>query len=275
MVEPRQRKFILGVGAQRSGTTWLHNYLSNDKRFNPGFRKEYHVWDWVDLPEMSYAAAPKPNAWKKLRRKPEALRYRMQTSDDFYFEYFASLLNCSYELTGDITPSCCGLDERRFKFIKDGFEKRGISCRVVFFLRDPVSRIKSAFKYQIGRRNFREVGGTPDASFVDALRQYYPLDRVRFRTSYHDTIRKLERVFDQSDIYIGIFENMFDTVSIERLSGFIGIEARKAAAGTKVNTAEFKDKVSDDLDQEIREYYKDVYAYCFRRFPETKALWGA
>ena len=42
--------FLLGVGCQKGGTAWLHRYLEGSPQCDPGFRKEYHVWDALDLP---------------------------------------------------------------------------------------------------------------------------------------------------------------------------------------------------------------------------------
>ena len=46
-----QRRFILGLGAQKAGTTWLSQYIRNDPQFRVGpiVRKELHVWDRRDM----------------------------------------------------------------------------------------------------------------------------------------------------------------------------------------------------------------------------------
>ena len=35
--------FVLGIGAQKAGTTWLYEYLKAQNHSNMGFTKEYHV----------------------------------------------------------------------------------------------------------------------------------------------------------------------------------------------------------------------------------------
>ena len=45
--------FVLGVGSQKAGTSWLHKQLDNNKNFNMGFTKEYHIWDAKFLPISS------------------------------------------------------------------------------------------------------------------------------------------------------------------------------------------------------------------------------
>ena len=43
-----KKTFILGVGAQKAGTTWLHRQFKKNATFNLGHRKEYHVFDAID-----------------------------------------------------------------------------------------------------------------------------------------------------------------------------------------------------------------------------------
>ncbi len=45
---------MLGLGAQKAGTTWLSDYLRSSPQYDYGFRKEYHVLDVVDLPSEQW-----------------------------------------------------------------------------------------------------------------------------------------------------------------------------------------------------------------------------
>ena len=38
-------QFILGVGCQNGGTTWIDDQLSKVEQVDLGFQKEYHVFD--------------------------------------------------------------------------------------------------------------------------------------------------------------------------------------------------------------------------------------
>ena len=46
-----KKNFILGVGCQKGGTTWLHQQLNKSKNTDMGFLKEYHVFDALYVPE--------------------------------------------------------------------------------------------------------------------------------------------------------------------------------------------------------------------------------
>jgi len=47
----RLPRFVLGVGAQKAGTTWLQRYLAESPWCEPGFEREYTVFDCLDVPE--------------------------------------------------------------------------------------------------------------------------------------------------------------------------------------------------------------------------------
>ena len=100
-----QKTFLLGVGAQKAGTSWLHDQLRRrDADF--GFLKEYHVFDALELEHFS-AFRPNnttPLQWRTWRRA------RMIRQPERYFDYFTSKLKPPHiRLTGDITPSYAGL----------------------------------------------------------------------------------------------------------------------------------------------------------------------
>lgn len=46
----KKRTFILGLGHQKCGTSWLHKYLCHSDQFAEGYSKEFHVWDRKDIP---------------------------------------------------------------------------------------------------------------------------------------------------------------------------------------------------------------------------------
>ena len=98
--------FLLGVGCQKGGTAWMHRYLEASPQCDPGFRKEYHVWDALDLPSGRLARQRIENQGGQ--------RARFLDDPDHYFDYFAGLLGPSgARLTADITPAYAGLSAER------------------------------------------------------------------------------------------------------------------------------------------------------------------
>ena len=56
MPQRTTRTFLLGLGAQKAGTTWIHQYFVGSRQVVRGYRKEYHVLDSVDLVEDQWRA---------------------------------------------------------------------------------------------------------------------------------------------------------------------------------------------------------------------------
>ena len=98
------RVVVLGVGAQKAGTSWFYDHLSQSPEFRPGIRREYHVFDSIDIPEQDYArdriteqardalthADPGPAQSRAL------LRAAMLADPTAYFDHFATLFTRSH-----------------------------------------------------------------------------------------------------------------------------------------------------------------------------------
>jgi len=167
--------FILGVGAQKAGTTWLYKYLEHYESANMGSYKEYHVWDAITLPELNNFKLSntilaqnflRAASQGRLRRIP-LLRKKMQQNEDFYFGYFDSLLGRDGKtLTADITPTYSALPEAVLTKIYKKFSERDIDVKLVYLMRDPVQRCLSAAKMAVRQ-------GKTNKSEVDALQRSY------------------------------------------------------------------------------------------------------
>ena len=63
----------------------MHRYLESSPQCDPGFRKEYHVWDAVDLPSGRVV--------RERIEKQGGDRARFLTEPESYFDYFTGLLD--------------------------------------------------------------------------------------------------------------------------------------------------------------------------------------
>ena len=250
------KTFLLGVGAQKSGTTWLYRYLSDNKNVNFGHRKEYHVWDALDIKECHKFIAP----------REDSLRYSLQNVEGAYENYFSDLISKDITLTGDITPSYSGLSVSALRVIRKKIESKGFDMKVIFLMRDPFERCWSAVRMR--RRN-----GTGASTELEQLRASYKSPQFMLRTNYKHTILALESVFNKNQIHYGIYEELFQTQRIKELSDFLEVPFRPELAEKKFNISPKSDDEALVLAQEIREFYSGVYDFCLERFPQTKNLW--
>ncbi len=274
-METRKSKntFVLGLGFQKCGTSWLYRYLQQSEKFDGGKLKEYHIWDAIDIPILSYNIVKRPGLVRNILDKSNYLRYRMQTDNESYFDYFESIFSDTVTITADITPSYSGLQKTRLRSIHSGFKERDIDCKAIVLMRDPVDRIKSAVRYNLDRENYDEGIKIGETDFFGALEQYYKSEHCTIRTRYDRTIELVRGVFDEEDIYIGIYEEMFDSDKIDKLSKFFGIQTKYDFAAVRVNKTKSATKVNHDIEQNIRNFYSEVYEYCNEEFPSTRNLW--
>ena len=117
-----QGVFLLGVGAQKAGTSWLHQQLGARLDTDFGFLKEYHIFDALYHPEYACFKPKQPKPWKWRTWQ----RNRFINNPDRYFDYFAKKLSrkkiC---LTGDITPSYACLTAKTYQLIRNSFNCDG------------------------------------------------------------------------------------------------------------------------------------------------------
>ena len=267
-----EKLFLLGLGYQKCGTSWLHSYLQQSANFDGGLTKEYHVWDVRDIPMQRHNRV----SWKQglLGNSKQRRRFRMQRHSQSYFEYFDGLYRDGVTVSADITPAYSGLDIARLEFIRDRFANMDVTVRAIILIREPIGRIKSAVRFNLDREKYYEGLNFGETDFTTALGNYYESAHCRMRTSYQSGILNALNVFGENDLHVGIYESMFESREIERLSRFCGIQPRPEVSEIRVNKTVGKTEQNPDLDAKMREAYRDTYSFCFERYPETQLLWS-
>ncbi|MEC9118841.1 MAG: sulfotransferase domain-containing protein [Candidatus Thermoplasmatota archaeon] len=267
------RVFISGLGFQKCGTSWIYDYLKQSRYFDGGFDKEYHIWDAIDVPLLKYNLVDKPSFLGRALENKRMKRYNMQSNENAYFEYFNSLYRGDVSITGDITPSYSALSKTRMASIIDNFQDKGVSCKALLLIRDPIDRIKSAVRYNLDRRYFKEGINVGETNFRRALEGYYTTDHCKIRTRYDHTLNNVYATFDPNDVYVGVYENMFEKDQVTKMSEFFGIDENFEFTKVRVNKTKSKVENMPKLERAIKEYYLEVYEYCNDLFPVTRELW--
>jgi hypothetical protein len=255
--------FLLGLGAQKAGTAWMHRYLESSPRCDPGFRKEYHVWDALDLPSGRVV--------RERIEKQGGDRARFLADPDAYVDYFAGLLGRDgVRLTADITPSYAGLSVERLAGIRAAFEQRGVRPVAVYLMRDPVERVWSAVRMDV-----RRSGNTDDRAVEARLRTIADGDQYDRRTRYDLTMASADAAFDGA-VFYGFYERLFDVSTLEELCAFLGIDFVEPDFGRQVNVSPKEDgDLADDTVRGLVARFAPVYEAVALRFPEVDlpSLW--
>ena len=195
----------------------------------------------------------------------------MQTENKYYEKYFLSLMSKEINITGDITPSYCGLNFVHFLNIKNKLKKIGFNIKVVFLMRDPVLRCWSATRMIIKLN--KKYHNISNLEANNLLLNYYNSPGFIMRTKYENTIQNLEKAFSKEEIYIGFYENLFDNHNISLLSEFLGINISQSHKHNYENVSP-SFKLDPEISKICRKFYKDTYDYFFTNFPATRLLWN-
>ncbi len=269
------KTFILGLGAPKSGTTWLYRYIESQPNSSMGVRKEYRIWPsrFADGPSRK-----KFNFYRLLQFKHGILptldyghfvRMNMIFRDGFYERYFAKLVRGDATMTGDISPGYMKLNAAQLSHIADRLKSVGFRVKVVFLMRDPVERSWSGARMRKRHQN-EDFLKLSDSDAVKVLANEPTHVKL---TRYDQTLDAIDAAFDPSDVFLGIFEELFSKPELKRLSDFLEIPADYEAANKKVNVTQKDGHLDDAILSEMKALYAPVYEACNARFPQTLELW--
>ena len=262
--------FILGLGAQKSGTTWLFKLLNTQNFSNFGIKKEYHVWDAKFDKDIGYDFVIKKSLFKR-QNKIEKILWKMQNKEGFYGEYFKSLIKKNIFLTGDITPSYSSLNFKQISHIKKIIDDNGFDLKVIYIMRDPVERFISAMSMM--KRNQKSKGiNISSQKLIDNSFKKIILPRFTKRSDYKSTLEVISQVFKKEQVFFEFYERLFKKKTINRLSKFIGFKLENISFSEKENDSE-KIIYPEEIKDKLKFYFKETYEYCNSKFPETKKLW--
>jgi hypothetical protein len=241
----RNGTFVLGLGAQKAGSSWLHAQLNRRRDADFGFLKEYHIHDARTLPEAGFSnrrrrSLIKPRTWRRQRFIAQPQRY---------YNYFSSLLRRpGIQLTGDITPSYSALSIGTLTEIKAKFEQRKVRLRRVFLMRDPIERIISSQRMKLRKQN--QLNHEAE---VEALRQLCveQPEMVTLRSDYGHTLWALSQVFDPSDCFIDLYERLFTPASWHRLCDVLNVPYEEPEWEQQVNVSRTDTSIPDEVLAEL------------------------
>ncbi|MFQ5624052.1 MAG: sulfotransferase [Paracoccaceae bacterium] len=264
-----RRTFILGVGCQKGGTTWLHHYLKTHPQIAMPKIKELHVFDHRAMPGLFRTGIVKKHL-RVLRLNPARItNLAMYYSDTVYLGHFERLWNGSaakgnLRAVGEITPSYAILDAGQFAAIRDLLRGAGYDVHVIFLMRDPIDRIFSALR--MVDRNKRLVRLSKPAA--ERFRAALDKPGVALRSRYDRTIRNLEAVFPPDRIFYGFYESLFCGPEISRLNRFLGTDDETADFGATYNATRTRKSLSTDDVAYARARYEETYRFCAEKFSE-------
>lgn len=287
------RTFLLGVGAQKAGTTWLHRYLRGLPDCQMGPVKEYAVFDALFRPDLFQKR--RINRLRRLqalteerlaaleagRRPPRAEPFlatldplAMDLEPERYVPHFDRLWAArpGVRLVGDITPEYGALEAGHFARIRELLEAGGYRVKVVFLMRDPLERCFSALR--MADREAAARGQPPARAAHQRFARGARSEWCEIRTRYDRTIPALEAAFPPEDIFYGFFETFFAPEPLRELTRFLGIGYRPPEP-RRINATPQGARPDPEALDLVARHYAPTYAFCRARFgaEAIDAIW--
>lgn len=245
---------LFGVGATKSGTSWLHDYLAGHPDCFFRTLKELHYFDTLESgnfarqiqrigAEVDRLNGKIPEArGDKQRRLKERLRdhadwldvlRRKRPDHSAYGAYLAG--RGDRKVVGDITPAYGLLPAERLT------EMAGLArdVRFVYLMRDPVSRLWSHVRMLVQRRK----GAVGEAeSKAKALMDEVLTDpgspmsvSILSRGDYADTLLRLSSAVPPSQLFVAFMEDLITPEGVKALCGFLGAREHPARVERRVH----------------------------------------
>jgi len=275
------RKFILGVGAQKSGTSWVYSQLLKYENFKRPCIKEMHIFDSIYIGECAGIRESIETKFSKALLKgkdhyeqlPITKRMQMILDQDQYFKYYDGIMNEENCLSADITPSYSGLPVDVLKTIRSEFEKISVEVRVVFLMREPVARLESAIRMYL--RTDKKLEKTSVETMMRRMKRISKSEHDNVRSSYRDTVSRIRSCFSEDEIYLGFYETMFEEEELARFGKFLDIDHKMFDVGEKVNSTRRSFKYPKEFLLRMQENYSDNYAFVTEELNFNRDKWDS
>jgi hypothetical protein len=250
---------IVGIGAQRAGSSWLHDYLSKHPQVAASPIKELHFFDAEYRPDLFPRGHNRfARRLRKIQRRPKAgervrwttLRTEMASDPDQYFELFATIIG-DKQFACEVTPSYAILGIDALKKMRSFLVAAGLKLRIVYVLRDPIDRHRS-FTQHYHRRSGRTL------DFVSLLGQ----DKAVMNGRYDQTLPAVEAAFEPEELCVAFYEHIFADPDrhLRQLTDKIGIDY-VPPSGERVNGSRKVASVSEIEFAAAMEKFAPAYDY--------------
>lgn len=222
-------RYVIGIGAQKSGTSWLADYLSGHPDVFVSPIKELHFFDSLYRPELCAGLERRLiKAFVDVSHKIEMVdvlkdtrrfkRFRVLSSRakmggdiERYRNYFADLAN-NESVFCEVTPEYALLNQAGYQAIKSLAD----DVRLIFLIRNPIDRFWSAVRMR--------AKGNPQINIVNDFESFLEKPHFYECTDYEKTLSTVYKVFPKKRVFVQFYEQLFDPNVISQLCHFCGID---------------------------------------------------
>ncbi|ESQ17166.1 MAG: hypothetical protein N838_24170 [Thiohalocapsa sp. PB-PSB1] len=246
---------LIGIGAAKCATTWLHRYLKAHPQCLFGPVKEMHLFDTSNQKDLEHyitrCSALKTELQKRLETAPEYMKRQvlehilaldfqldiLRSRDVNAYTRFLSQGIRGERVFGEITPAYSTLPESHLKEMLDIWP----DTRLIYLMRDPVERLWSHIRMIAMRRDKDRNASKVKRVSSKLLERYFDgkENEISLRGNYAQTLKALTGV--PGDRRIVMFaEHLLTEEGIFTLCDLLGIDRlqfdveRKVMAGVAI-----------------------------------------
>lgn len=260
---------VIGLGASKSGTTWLWQYLVRNRNFLHSPIKELHFFsrmfgnqdsnDGAAVLEANLRDLVLRHRWILAGRNLDRVRALAQATGaktvDDYLQYFSDRIGNESHF-GEISPSYSDLSKDAISYISNIAE----DVRFLFVMRDPAARAVS----HIG--HLRRRGHLIDS--VDAVIESIDCrSRIYRRSNYGQTLDNIAHLGNRACTLV--YEDLFNAATLRSLCDWLGLPFARPDFSRRVNAARSA-SLSEPQKQKVRERLEPIYRDLDARFGGQK-----
>lgn len=270
---------FLVIGAQKAGTSWLWVQL----RKNPSIWlppiKELHFFDHLHMPENRQWTTGhiRKGALEKLKwqinSNPKAidysfieylsrLAYKNMFTETWYCEAF-DRPGAKNKILGDITPEYSTIPEEGIQYLKSFLPA---NLKLIYIIRDPISRALSQLRMNIERRNL--------SINKLSMKEWSELTNdkaINNRGDYATYIPRWDKYFTNEQILYIPYKSLSISPekTIETIENFIGADNFKGYRdlSSKVHVTK-KIEIPNHVSEELTNRFSEQYDFLNHRFDE-------
>lgn len=262
----KKENYFVGIGAPRSGTTWLANYFLNHPQvcFSP--IKELHYFDAVyrsdlcgyfnkDFISRQKALLSTNNSDANTEQYLRCItrRIEMIRDENVYKQYLEELVKDEVTF-GEITPAYILLERNGYRAINKMYPR----AKYIIILRNPVDRYWSNLKY------FERLNDKYELRTSETFAENLSNPKLYLRSDYKRALTELFSVVPRENVIVLFYENLFDSASgfecIKRITDFLAIDYLQANFLEVINPT-----CQKNMDAEMRiiaiKKFKSIFEY--------------
>jgi len=230
---------IFCVGAAKSGTSWLHDYLYDHDEVYLHRLKELHYFDVLDNGGSTWHRRQQEARLGDVRKRLAGLERPEENKvlptlitdiedwleifdgetpvDQAYLDY-VGIGRSGAKVVGDFTPAYALLSETMLTHMAAMADK----VRFLFVMREPVDRLWSNIRMNVGTKGEDALEREVEKYLADDQRE------LTMRSNYRRTLNRLQSVLPPEALHLEFYERLFSQEAIDRICGFLGIAPKPA-----------------------------------------------